>query len=129
MSETIPCSSEDLRRLTAHAEPRVEAIRRRQMPTGYTVALQTLAITAFDSTLDAALIDLAYDVRKAIREVLGDERSPAAQRDLALRLWVEDEAGRLGRALADATVLVNYEYDTAPSEPHLGAPVDDKLSA
>ncbi|MEO8969892.1 MAG: hypothetical protein ABI427_20455 [Solirubrobacteraceae bacterium] len=114
MSETAPVSMDDLRRLTAHMQPKVEAIRRLQMPTGYTVALQSLAISAFDSTLDAALIDLAFRARKAIREVLGDERSPAAQRDLALRLWVEDEDGHLGRALAEATVLVNDEYDTAP---------------
>jgi len=99
------------------------------MPTGYTVALQALAIRAFDSTLDAALIDLTFRAREAIREVLADGRSPAAQRDLALRLWVEDQEGRLGRALADATVLVNDEYDTTPSEPHLGAPVNDYLNA
>lgn len=99
------------------------------MPTGYTVALQSLAIRTFDSTLDAALIDLTLRAREAIREVLGDGRSPAAQRDLALRLWVEDQEGRLGLALAEATVLVNYEYDMAPSEPHLGAPVNDYLNA
>ena len=99
------------------------------MPTGYTVTLQSLAIRAFDSTLDAVLIDLTFRAREAIREVLGDGRSPAAQRDLALRLWVEDQEGRLGRALADATVLVNDEYDTTPSEPHLGAPVNDYLNA
>jgi len=119
-----PISIDDLRRLTAHAGPCIEAIRRRQMPTGYTVALQPLAISAFDSALDAALIELTLLARDAIREVLEDENSAPARRDLALHLWAEDADGKLGSALAAATILVNDEYDTSPSEPNLGAVED-----
>jgi hypothetical protein len=115
---------DDLRRLTAHARPCVEAIRRHEMPAGYTVALQQLAISAFDSDLNAALIELTLLTRNAIREVLDDTRAPAAQRDLALHLWAADADGKLGRVLTHATIAVNDEYDTSPSRPNLGAPED-----
>lgn len=115
--QAVLIAVDDLRRITSSTALRVEAMRRLQPPTGYTVALQQLAINHFDFDLDAALSALTAKARAAARRVLSDERSPPGQRALALRLWIEDAEGRLGEALHEATVMVDDEYAPLPSEP------------
>jgi ATP-dependent Clp protease ATP-binding subunit ClpC len=111
-AEAALLSLSTLRALTDATELRVEVYRNRR-PEAYTVVLPELLLEHFDWDLDAALIGLAMRIRSAIEPGAGQEQWSSAQRAVATRLWLEDAMGRLGRALQEAALLMDAEYDDA----------------
>lgn len=75
-------------------------------------SLLELDVNHSDLGLDATLVGLTDQVSARVTQLLGqDDERRESHLPLLLRLWLEDQAGRLGAFLESAAVLVNWEYE------------------
>ncbi len=72
----------------------------------WTASFEPFGICRTDYGVDAALIELTYDVRDALAEPLPDD-NPL----LLMRLWLADETQQLGRLLEGSNRLIGWDYD------------------
>lgn len=115
-ADLVTICDQDFSRLvegsSIHVE--VEAFGNHESPMigRWEASLLELDINHSDTGLNATLVGLASRVSDRVTQLLGQD-SPDRQTHLKLllKLWLEDQAGRLGTFLERSAVLVNWEYE------------------